>query len=104
MLTKEVLKGAILAQREFLNKSDQGTFRECLDKTKAEDSFATIIAGIRRCGKSTFLNQLLRRQKVGYYLNLEDPRLNGFELSDFSKVEEIMKEVYGNGGVSDPQD
>jgi predicted AAA+ superfamily ATPase len=99
MITREVLKNVILSQREFLNKSDQGTIRENIKDVKIEDSFATIITGIRRCGKSTFLNQLLRRQDVGYYLNLEDPRLDGFELSDFNKVEEIMKEIYGNEGA-----
>jgi len=42
---------------------------------------------------------LLKKQKKGYYLNLEDPRLGGFDFSDFNKVEMIMKEIYGNGGI-----
>ncbi len=99
MITKEVLKEIILLQREDIIKSEQGTIREEIVEIKIEDSFALIITGIRRCGKSTFLNQILKNQSKGYYLNLEDPRLEGFELSDFNKVEKIMKDIYGEGGV-----
>jgi len=97
MITKEILREVIVSQRELLNRLELGTLRE--KKLKIEDSFAIIITGIRRCGKSTFLNQILRKQKKGYYLNLEDPRLEGFELLDFSKAEIIIKELYGDGGV-----
>ncbi|MFH1978013.1 MAG: ATP-binding protein [Candidatus Aenigmatarchaeota archaeon] len=97
MITKETLKEVIVSQREFLDKMDQGTPRE--KKIKILDSFATIITGIRRCGKSTLLNQLLKKQKKGYYLNLEDPRLEDFELQDFNKIDEIMKELHGDKGV-----
>ncbi len=99
MIQKEILKDLIVSQRDFLDKSEQGTLREKEKEVKIEDSFALIITGIRRCGKSTFLNQLLKRQKKGYYLNLEDPRVDGFELSDFNKIEVIMQELYGEGGV-----
>jgi len=99
MISKEILKNVIVAQREFLDSSEQGTLREKGKEIEIEDAFALIITGVRRCGKSTLLNQLLKRQKNGYYLNLEDPRLGGFDLSDFNKVEVIMKEIYSKGGV-----
>ncbi len=97
MLAKEILKEVIISQRDYLDNAEVGTLRE--KEVVIGDSFALLITGIRRCGKSTFLNQLLKTQKRGYYLNLEDPRLEGFELSDFNKVELIMNEVYGGGGV-----
>ncbi|MEM2948733.1 MAG: ATP-binding protein [Candidatus Anstonellales archaeon] len=97
MLTKETIKEVILSQRDFLDKSELGIPRE--REVKPQASFAIVITGVRRCGKSTFLHQLLKKQRKGYYLNLEDPRLDGFELFDFTKVEEIMKELYGDGGV-----
>ncbi len=97
MITKDILKEVIVAQRKTLEILDKGTPRE--KDVQIKDSFATIITGVRRCGKSTFLNQLLTKQKKGYYLNLEDPRLDNFELSDFNKAEIIMKELYGEGGV-----
>jgi len=99
MITKETLKEVIVSQRDSLEKLELGTSRENESEVKIEDSFALIITGVRRCGKSTFLNQLLKKQKKGYYLNLEDPRLNNFELSDFNKVEIIMKDIYGENGV-----
>ncbi|MEK6874267.1 MAG: ATP-binding protein [Nanoarchaeota archaeon] len=97
MISKESLKEVIISQRDFLDRSEQGTARE--KEITIRESFALIITGIRRCGKSTFLNQILKKQKKGYYINLEDPRLEGFELSDFNKVEDIMKEIYGSGGI-----
>src|SRR3989338_4462880 len=99
MLSQETIKNVIISQRNFLDTSEQGTLREEIKEINVEDSFALIITGVRRCGKSTLMNQLLKRQKKGYYLNLEDPRLGGFEFSDFNKVELIMKEIYGNGGI-----
>ncbi len=99
MIDQETLKEVIFAQRASLDKLEPGTIREGESKVKIMDSFAIIITGVRRCGKSTFLNQLLKKQKKGYYLNLEDPRLEGFDLSDFNKVEILMKELYGDNGV-----
>ncbi len=96
MITKETLNEVIVSQREFLDKSEFGIPRE--KEVKIEDSFVAIITGVRRCGKSTLLNQILKKQKAGHYLNLEDPRLEGFELSDFNKVETIMK-GRGDGGI-----
>ncbi len=97
MLSKETIKEVIISQRDFLDKSELGTPRE--KEVAPVSSFAIIITGVRRCGKSTFLNQLLKKQRKGRYLNFEDPRLDGFELSDFNRVETIMKELYGGDGV-----
>jgi len=99
MISKETIKNVVVSQREFLDSSEQGTLREKSKEIKVEESFALIVTGVRRCGKSTLLNQLLKKQKKGYYLNLEDPRLVGFDFSDFNKVETIMKEIYGGEGV-----
>ncbi len=99
MLDNKILKEIILLQREALNKAETGTPREKKEEIKIIDSFALIITGVRRCGKSTFVHQLMKEQKRAYYLNFEDPRLEGFDLSDFNKLESIMKELYGEGGV-----
>ena len=99
MLTKETLAEVILSQRKSLEKINLGTPRENEKRMRIEESFAIVITGVRRCGKSTFLSQLLKKQKKGYYLNLEDPRLEGFELSDFNKADMILKELYGAPGV-----
>ena len=97
MITKETLKEVILLQKEALNTLELGTPREKWKTLIIEDGFALLITGIRRCGKSTFLHQILKKQKKGYYLNLEDPRLINFELPDFNKTETILQELYGKG-------
>ena len=61
MITKEQLRGVIVSQRENLDQMDTGIPRE--KKIDINPSFATIITGIRRCGKSTFLNQIISKQK-----------------------------------------
>jgi uncharacterized protein len=99
MLSKEMITEVIRLQRESLDKGEVGTPREEQKELTILDSFALIITGVRRCGKSTLLHQLIRKQKKAYYLNLEDPRLGGFDLNDFNKIEEIMKEIYGKGGT-----
>jgi uncharacterized protein len=97
MLTKEEIREALSSQMESLQRLDTGTEREKLREIKIDDSFALVITGVRRCGKSTFLSQILKKQKKGYYMNLEDPRLNGFGLSDFTRSEGVLKEAYGGG-------
>ncbi len=99
MLDKEKLKKVIQLQREWILNIDRGINRRELGDIKLLESFALVISGIRRCGKSTLLSQILSRQKKFYYLNLEDPRLEGFELNDFDKADEIFREVYGEGGT-----
>jgi uncharacterized protein len=88
MINKDTLREVIILQRDSLDKLSVGVKRE--NKIKVHSSFAVIITGIRRAGKSTLLHQILKESKLGYYLNLEDPRLEGFDLSDFNKIESLM--------------
>jgi len=99
MITKEILTEVIKSQKEWINSIDKGIIREKLHEISLKKSFVIVISGIRRCGKSTFLNQILETQKSFYYLNLEDPRLEGFELKDFTRADEIFQELYGSQGI-----
>ena len=52
-----------------------------------------IVSGVRRCGKSTLLHQLLKRQRIDtLYVNFDDPRLFDFEISDFQKLDQIISD------------
>lgn len=95
MIRKEILQEVIESQRKWIIQFGKGIERDKLKDIKLSASFAVVISGIRRCGKSTLLSQLLKRQKKFYYLNLEDPRLNNFELDDFNKADQIFRERYG---------
>jgi len=54
-----------------------------------KNSLVVVITGVRRCGKSTLLQQSLKNEQKKIFLNFEDTRLEGFELSDFKKLEQI---------------
>jgi len=57
------------------------------------DSHALIITGVRRCGKSTLLSEILLQRHTDFlYINFEDPRLYEFELKDFVKLDSFIKE------------
>lgn len=73
--------------------------REALEKVVASAAHKeiTVIAGVRRCGKSTLLMQTMSKligSGVDYssiiYLNFEDERLIGFGHEDFQKFNEIL--------------
>ena len=85
MIRQEEIAVVIDAQRESFFKQDSGFSRDALSEIPIADSFATIITGIRRCGKSTLLLQLLRRDyQDAIYLNFDDIRLSNFETGDFN--------------------
>jgi predicted AAA+ superfamily ATPase len=96
---KEKLEEIVKDQRNTLLQKDNSIARDDLSKITSLPGFATIISGIRRCGKSTLLKQMLKKEKAFYYINLEDIKLNDFELSDFIKLEEIFTGNYGKNGV-----
>ncbi|RLD41102.1 MAG: ATP-binding protein [Bacteroidetes bacterium] len=77
---------------DYENKSNI-TIRTSLSNIPMSDSFATIITGVRRCGKSTLLQQLLHNKfPKAIFFNFEDIRLTGFEAIDFMRFHnEIVK-------------
>ena len=87
MIRQDEIAFVIDSQRDTFLKRDSGFLREALANVPVADSFATIITGIRRCGKSTLLLQLLRRDyQDAIYLNFDDIRLSNFETGDFTRL------------------
>lgn len=87
MLRQEQIASVIDSQRVSFLSRGSGFEREALSKVPVADSFATIITGIRRCGKSTLLLQLLRRYyEDAIHINFDDIRLSGFEPGDFVRL------------------
>ena len=63
-------------------------------------SLVTIITGIRRCGKSTLLNEIrFVNGSKGYYLNFDDDRLINFKSDDFQLLTELFIEKYGKQNI-----
>lgn len=87
-------------QKEFLQK-DLGTKRQKLEeiKTYTDTPFPVVISGLRRVGKSTLLAQLAHKfysKGEYFYVNFEDERFLTFTVSDFTKLHEILIELFGS--------
>ncbi len=95
MILKETLREIVKSQRKSLDDAESGISRERLNEIDIRLNFALVISGIRRCGKSTLLLQLIKKARNFYYFNFEDPRAAGFEVSDFQKLNDVFIEEYG---------
>jgi len=95
-MLREELRNIVKKQQSDLMR-DLGVRRNT--KIKLIDNFATIISGVRRCGKSTLARQYLRKRTPVYYLYFEDIALADFRVNDFTKVEDIFRELFDTDGV-----
>ena len=97
MIQIEFLREILEQQKVAIGAKDAGMKREQLQSLPDTRSHALIVSGIRRCGKSTLLFQLLReRHPQAVYLNFDDPRLYDFAIEDFAKLDELVKESGSN--------
>ena len=95
MLRQEEISDVLDAQAEIFRKKENGLLRDALATIPVVPSFATIITGIRRCGKSTLLRQLMsQRYDRALYLNFEDIRLANFATDDFTR---LLREIERRG-------
>ncbi len=91
MIQKDFLQKIILQQKDALAARDTGMLRNSLDSLPDLDNYALIVSGVRRCGKSTLLYQLLKKKHTeALYVNFDDPRLYDFEISDFDKLDGLI--------------
>jgi predicted AAA+ superfamily ATPase len=87
MLLQQQITAIVDSQQKTFLKKETGLPREALKDLPILNEFALIITGLRRCGKSTLLLQLLRKKmKNAFYLNFEDPRMAAFETNDFERL------------------
>jgi len=96
MILKNTLKSIVSSQRAEFSLEDLGVKREKLNAIDLDIPYAVILSGIRRCGKSTLLRQLIKKTGKYNYFNFEDPRALNFEVSDFEKLNTIFREEYGH--------
>jgi predicted AAA+ superfamily ATPase len=92
MILQSAINQIIETQKANLSQKDPGLKRDALATLPDLSAFALIVSGIRRCGKSTLLFQLLKeRYPDALYLNFEDPRLYEFGSTDFARLDESIK-------------
>lgn len=94
------LKEIIFQQKTELEKKDRGIERKSLSHIEKylELPHAVVITGVRRCGKSTILAQIMAKHMKDdfYYLNFEDERLIQFSAADdFDSLYQSFLELYG---------
>ncbi len=95
MILQETLRSIVKEQRKDLESSEYGVDRTLSQKIDLTLPFAIILSGIRRCGKSTLMRQIMKKTGGVYYFNFEDPRATSFELSDFQRLSDVFREEYG---------
>ena len=95
MILKETLRNIVKTQRENLDLEEVSIEREDIKEINVEIPFTIVLSGVRRCGKSTLLKQLMRKTKDFYYFSFDDIRAINFDVEDFQKLDEIFLEEYG---------
>lgn len=96
MILKETLRDIVNLQRRELTIKSTGVERELLKAIDMDSPQVVILSGIRRCGKSTLLLQIMKTLKSFYYFNFEDPRAINFDLADFEKLDILFHEEFGD--------
>ena len=91
MVLKSDIETAFKQQQLLLDSKPKGELREKLAQVSLSKAFVLIITGIRRCGKSTLMQQLINNIKGNVaFFNFEDSRIFGFETTDFVKLDEVI--------------
>lgn len=94
VLEKDILQ-VIGQQKERLLDISAGQAREVEINTKSLSSHALIITGIRRCGKSTLMHQMIQQTEKdkSLYVNFESPLLYNFSMNDFTRLDNIANNM-----------
>ncbi|MCL2135542.1 MAG: ATP-binding protein [Candidatus Bathyarchaeota archaeon] len=96
MMLKETLRRIVEVQQKDRQHQNYGTPRTLTNTIDLKLPFAIILSGIRRCGKSTLIHQIINTTNSKYYFNFKDPKTTSFELNDFQKLDEIFQENFGS--------
>lgn len=92
MILESVISYVVEQQRIRFQTRNVGMTRELVPALKSISSHALIISGVRRCGKSTFLMQMMTKMdmKSVFFLNFESPQLYEFSISDFARLDNVI--------------
>ncbi len=94
MILESVINRVINQQKSRLILRDTGLKRELVPATQSLSSHALIISGVRRCGKSTLLMQMMKQMNYLklFYLSFESPQLYEFSITDFTRLDNVISQ------------
>lgn len=94
MILKSQIENIVNEQYKWSNRNRNEVVREQSKDITAKEGFATIVTGIRRCGKSTLMRQLMQQfsSKETFFINFDDIHLTGFDIDDFTRLHSIIVE------------
>src|SRR3989344_1846971 len=101
MINKEILRQVVLKQKKELSQTQHTVTREILYSILKwfKDERIIILTGVRRCGKSTLLKQIMQNTSHWCYVNFEDERLLDFKAQDFEMLNEVLTEIYESSKI-----
>jgi uncharacterized protein len=98
MVSKEILSRIVQDQLTEFDKLKDTVPRTIFKKaTTYLGTSAFIVKGVRRCGKSTLLKQLIHSKYSNdfYYFNFDEERIFDFKTEDFQSLMEVFTELFG---------
>jgi hypothetical protein len=98
MLSKSVLGTIIKDQlQEFEILQDSVPRTKLATALSYKGTAAFVVKGLRRCGKSTLLKQIITSRFADdfFYFNFDDERITGFTADDFQALMEVAIELFG---------
>jgi uncharacterized protein len=90
MVFKTEIEQAYQLQHASLLPKGELIARDYMKKINLSLKHVEVVSGVRRCGKSTFLKQIMIQYTEFAYFNFEDSRIFGFEVTDFQKLDEVI--------------
>lgn len=99
-MDREKLKEIVLSQKKRIRSAEESFIDRQRYPQLSEFlplPHAVVVMGVRRCGKSTLLNQFMQEHfdNQFFHLNFEDERLLSFTVNDFEILYEIFVELFG---------
>ncbi len=98
MPSKSLMRTVVADQRSEVNPVDDSVPRTIFQKVATYGgASAYVVKGVRRCGKSTLMKQVMKAKFENEYLyfNFDDDRIADFKSEDFQPLMESLIESYG---------
>jgi len=98
MVSKSLLRTVVADQLRELESLEDSVPRTVFSRAISySGASAFVVKGVRRCGKSTLLKQLMKAKFNDdfFYFNFDDERIADFNPEDFQPLMETLIEVFG---------